>query len=890
MKELTQLGYPGIRKIAITNGSVYGTRKNADDLYLAFDGFISMPDVYLQASDRFGMSIRMYGNQPNTTLFSGHWDIPVKQQDCVENCWLGCVKVCGLPYQTHREYVTTNYVGSSTIASIDKAPGSTLYSGAMARVITKSVAQQIDGMSPDISFSSKPVDYANTFIPTVSALDIDMAKVNENIYTATSGNIKSLTPFDEVVYPKTGTNYLHTTLTADAVNVIVSEAEKAAITLPGAPTNVSAVAGDRSAKVSFTAPSDTGGTTITSYTVTANPGGATASGSTSPITVTGLENGTAYTFTVTATNTIGIGSSSVASNSVVAFPTWLPVVMSLLLDDDTTGVVPVCTLSASPATVNAGGSSTLTATCTPTATSYAWSDSACDKAKNTCTVTPATTTPYTVAGTNADGTGAVTSATVTVTPASLYALGVSNSGTGYGNVASSPVGIACYAPQPGVNYLVAPDCSENYASGTSVTLTATSASGSTFTGWSGACTGTGSCTVSMTEAKNVTATFAHSVTAPDCTLSANPSSITAGDRSTLTATCKPTPTSYIWTGGTCAGSGSTCTVTPTATTTYTVQGANAGGTKPAVSVTVTVAPNSPPVCTLTANPASVSSGGSSTLTATCNPAATSYTWTGGNCAGTTGSICMVKPTAATTYTVKGSNAVGTGAAASATVSVSQPDTCSVAPVSRPAGLAPVGTSNNESFSSSASNDRIDGGGGIDTVIYRCNRAYFTIVQTTTGWTVQSDAEGLDTLINIERLRFADKTLALDIASEAGKNAGKGYRIYQAAFNRTPDAGGLKFWVGKMDDGMDLVEVSARFIDSDEFRALYGTNPTDEVFVTKLYENVLHRKPDQGGLDYWVDQLKRGLKTRPKVLADFSESLENQANVWETIKNGIELPN
>lgn len=94
----------------------------------------------------------------------------------------------------------------------------------------------------------------------------------------------------------------------------------------------------------------------------------------------------------------------------------------------------------------------------------------------------------------------------------------------------------------------------------------------------------------------------------------------------------------------------------------------------------------------------------------------------------------------------------------------------------------------------------------------------------------------------------------------------------------------------MDNGMDLLEVSARFIDSDEFRRIYGANPTDVEFVIKVYENVLHRKPDQGGQDYWVDQLKRGLKTRAKVLADFSESQENQANVWETIKNGIELPN
>lgn len=87
---------------------------------------------------------------------------------------------------------------------------------------------------------------------------------------------------------------------------------------PGAPTIGTATAsGPTSASVTFTAPSDPGvPSTITSYTVTSNPGGITASGSSSPITVTGLTTDTAYTFTVTATNATGTGASSAASNSV----------------------------------------------------------------------------------------------------------------------------------------------------------------------------------------------------------------------------------------------------------------------------------------------------------------------------------------------------------------------------------------------------------------------------------------------------------------------------------------------------------------------------------------------------------------------------------------------
>lgn len=87
--------------------------------------------------------------------------------------------------------------------------------------------------------------------------------------------------------------------------------------------------------------------------------------------------------------------------------------------------------------------------------------------------------------------------------------------------------------------------------------------------------------------------------------------------------------------------------------------------------------------------------------------------------------------------------------------------------------------------------------------------------------------------------------------------------------------------------MGMVEVGARFIDSAEFRSLYGTNPGNAEFLGKVYANVLGRTPDQAGFDWWLNQMNTNPeKTRAKVLADFAESPENQLNVIGQVKDGI----
>ena len=129
-------------------------------------------------------------------------------------------------------------------------------------------------------------------------------------------------------------------------------------TAPGKPTSVSATGGDTQAVVSFLAPVDNGGASITGYTVISSPTGGTDSnyGSTNlSHTVTGLTNGTPYTFTVTATNANGTSSASDPSNSVT--PNIVPIPPTLTLSSITNISTSSLTLSAN---ITVGGTASST--------------------------------------------------------------------------------------------------------------------------------------------------------------------------------------------------------------------------------------------------------------------------------------------------------------------------------------------------------------------------------------------------------------------------------------------------------------------------------------------------------------------------------------------------
>ncbi|WP_445775581.1 hypothetical protein, partial [Shewanella sp.] len=110
-------------------------------------------------------------------------------------------------------------------------------------------------------------------------------------------------------------------------------------------------------------------------------------------------------------------------------------------------------------------------------------------------------------------------------------------------------------------------------------------------------------------------------------------------------------------------------------------------------------------------------------------------------------------------------------------------------------ISSVGSQYNDRVMADTESAIIDTGEGIDTVVYKSPASKIT--KASGGWFVNGNL-----LKNVERVEFTDKIVALDIDGISGK----AYRIYQAAFARTPDNGGLKYWINTMDTGHSLEAV------------------------------------------------------------------------------------
>lgn len=181
---------------------------------------------------------------------------------------------------------------------------------------------------------------------------------------------------------------------------------------------------------------------------------------------------------------------------------------------------------------------------------------------------------------------------------------------------------------------------------------------------------------------------------------------------------------------------------------------------------------------------------------------------------------------------------------------------------------------------------VDAGTGVDTLKLNVASNQVTFLHDKYNSMVYKTPDGNQATLwsqGVERIQYTDKVVAMDIDGHAGQ----AYRLYEAAFNRKPDLGGLGYWINELDKGASLENVSQGFINSTEFKSLYGTTHSNATFITALYQNILDRKPDQGGFDYWTTQLQNGVLNEAQVLASFSESNENKIALSGVIQNGIE---
>lgn len=140
----------------------------------------------------------------------------------------------------------------------------------------------------------------------------------------------------------------------------------------------------------------------------------------------------------------------------------------------------------------------------------------------------------------------------------------------------------------------------------------------------------------------------------------------------------------------------------------------------------------------------------------------------------------------------------------------------------------------------------------------------------------------ETLQGVDRILFNDAAVRFDIDGAGGQ----AYRVYQAAFDRTPDLAGLGYWIAMIDQGLTLASVAGGFAASPEFKQLYGAAPTNREIIEQFYLNVLDRPGESAGVDFWAGVLDAQHATVAEVLMGFSESAENKVALIGVTGNGI----
>jgi hypothetical protein len=197
--------------------------------------------------------------------------------------------------------------------------------------------------------------------------------------------------------------------------------------------------------------------------------------------------------------------------------------------------------------------------------------------------------------------------------------------------------------------------------------------------------------------------------------------------------------------------------------------------------------------------------------------------------------------------------------------------------------APVkGSGNSDAINTSRGDDAIDGGAGFDTVLVGGSIANYTITKIASGYTLtdKTGFDGSDTLLNIESIKFTDKTINLTVQAKAAAapapDVTRLVELYTAFFNRVPDADGMSFWIDEMKAGKAINQIAEAFYNAGvNYASLTGFSSTmsNADFINVIYRNVLGRKDgaDAGGLAFWEAELTSGRASRGTLVTNILDS-------------------
>ncbi len=525
--------------------------------------------------------------------------------------------------------------GGATTYSWTPATGLSATTGSMVTTTTSSLTTYtVTGKSGGCSSSATATINVNpTLTITVNSATICVggtATLTANGATTytwnTSATNASINPS-----PTTTTPY---TVTATSGGCVASATTSVKVNqLPTITVNSPSIcAGGTATLTANGATTYTWNTSAISNSITPSPG------TTTPYTVTGTDannckNTVTTTVTVNSVPTISVNTATICAGGTATLTasgattyTWNTLATNASISPSPTTTTPYTvsattngcsstktttvtvnnlpTISVNSATICIGNTATLTAS---GAATYTWNTLATIA---TITTTPATTTPYTVTGTDVNNCKNI--ATVTVIVNSLPIISV--------NTATICAGVTTTLTASGANTYTWNTSSTN----TSITITPITTTPYTVTGTNAnACKNTATTTVTVNALPTITA---------------NSVSVCAGNTATLTASGAST---YTWNT---SATNASITVTPTTTTPYTVTGTNANSCKNTATATITVNP----LPIITVNSATICAGGIAILTAN---GATTYSWN----TSATSAVITTSPSATTPYTVMGTD-------------------------------------------------------------------------------------------------------------------------------------------------------------------------------------------------------------------------------------------